>query len=55
MSRPQILHSYDNHTVSTYPDCTLLTDPAEPADAPHDFVPITLDAALGLAISTLAG
>ncbi|MEV5666657.1 2-dehydropantoate 2-reductase N-terminal domain-containing protein [Streptomyces flaveolus] len=45
LSRPQRLYSYDDHSLNTYSDYELLTDPSELAGTVFDFVVITLDGA----------
>ncbi|AFH62772.1 2-dehydropantoate 2-reductase N-terminal domain-containing protein [Paenibacillus caseinilyticus] len=45
LSRPQVLYSYDDHSLKTYSGYDLITDPAKLAGTSFDFVIITLDTA----------
>lgn len=45
LSRPQVLYSYDDHSLKTYSGYNLITDPAKLAGTSFDFVIITLDGA----------
>ncbi|SEL46479.1 Ketopantoate reductase [Stigmatella aurantiaca] len=45
LSRPQVLYSYDDHSLKTYSGYDLLTDPARLEGTSFDFVVITLDGA----------
>jgi ketopantoate reductase len=45
LSRPQVLYSYDDHSLKTFSGYELLTDPAELAGTSFDFLVITLDGA----------
>jgi hypothetical protein len=44
LSRPQVLYSYDDDSLTAYSDYRVLTDPAELTGTSFDFVLITLDA-----------
>lgn len=52
LSRPQVLYSYDDHSLKTFSGYELLTDPAELAGTSFDFLVITLD---GAALRAQAG
>lgn len=45
LSRPQVLYSYDDHSLKTYSGYQLITDPEKLAGTSFDFVIITLDGA----------
>jgi hypothetical protein len=43
MSRSQVLYSYDDATLKTFADCTLISDVAEISRSSYDYVIVTLD------------
>lgn len=45
LARPQVLYSYDDHSLKTYTGYDVLTDPAQLGGTSFDFVLITLDGA----------
>ncbi|WP_336783666.1 ketopantoate reductase family protein [Paenibacillus illinoisensis] len=45
LARPQVLYSYDDHSLKTFSDYNIITDPIQLNETIYDFVVVTLDGA----------